>query len=240
LLGHDVLAQSRAAGLVLFGADAQPFLRAGHRLVVFASRSAAGGVFASRSAAGGRFGGALRPVEVVVAVELSLLLRRQVAALVHLDARSVLDLVLVVADLDVVGDDVGALRRDERLPGAEHPRVHAQPLGASGDVVDVDVTYLPDLLPMAVVHLLVDHAGNLFLGNHGCFLWSPSFQTATGRFEEVTRFCRFRPWTGEGFGGCLNQGERGLRPAGAPRADRSRGLPCAPPPPTAAAPPTAT
>ena len=103
-------------------------------------------------------------VHAVVAVELLLVLRRQVPVLG--DLRSVLHRGLVVGQGDPVTGELGARHRHEALVGAEETGVDRDPGGLVGGVVVVDLTDLADLVPVAVVGGGPDHGAQLVLSDH--------------------------------------------------------------------------
>jgi hypothetical protein len=103
-------------------------------------------------------------VHAVVAVELLLVLRRQVAVLG--DLRSVLDRGLVVGQGDPVTGDLGARHRHEALMGAEQTGVDRDPRRLVDGVVVVDLTDLADLVPITVVRGGPDHLAQLVLSDH--------------------------------------------------------------------------
>src|SRR4051794_19459331 len=173
LLGHDVLAQPRAAGLAALGPDAQLLLGARHRVVggrtagVVADGAAAAGVAVDvdvLTAAGVEaalavvaqaeaLGAVLaRPLAVVAAtvvlVQALLLLGRQLA--VGVEVRRVLDLALLVRQAHRVALGRGLLDRDEAHVGAEEPGLDRRPLGLAGLTVEVDVLDRADLVAVAV------------------------------------------------------------------------------------------
>jgi hypothetical protein len=177
VLGDDVLAQPRLTGHLGLGADPELLLRAGHRAVGRRTGRVAtdgtGGVVVGvvvGAVSPGRIAGAV--VHAVVAVELLLLLRRQVPVLG--DRRGVLHLGLVVGHGDPVTGELRARHRYEALVGAEKTGVHRDPRRLVGGVVVVELTDLADLVPITVVGGRSDHVAQLVLSDHlpfPLFVW---------------------------------------------------------------------
>ena len=122
------------------------------------SRSSAVSVVRSSvvSVDAGGHAGVRAGAHAVVAVELLLLLRREVA--VGVDLRGVLHLVLADGYADAVVGQVGVPDRDEGLLRAEQAGADGDPLGLAGLVVEVDLGGRADLLAGLVVDVLADHA----------------------------------------------------------------------------------
>jgi hypothetical protein len=89
-------------------------------------------------------------VEPVVAVQLGLLGRRQLA--VRLDVGGLLDLQPLVGHLELVAHLPGLGERHKRRAQAEQAGPHHRPLGPIGLVVQVDVDNFADLVVVAVDH----------------------------------------------------------------------------------------
>jgi hypothetical protein len=77
---------------------------------------------------------------------------------VGVDRGGVLDLVLRDVHAYAVVGEVGVADRDERLLGAEQARLHGDPLGLAGLVVQVHLGRRSDLVARLVVDVAADHA----------------------------------------------------------------------------------
>ena len=192
VLGHHVLAQPGPAGLAGLGADPQLLLGAGHRRRRWSgrrcrgrrrgldrrtsrsSRSASPSPVACRPVsaapvsdvpASGRRRRGRAVADAVVAVELLLLLRRQVAVLG--DVRRVLHLSPCRRPRVTRSPSNSApCTGTKRLVGAEQAGVHGDPLRLVGVVVVVDRADLADLVAVPVVRGGSDDGAQLVLGSH--------------------------------------------------------------------------
>ena len=109
--------------------------------------------------------GAALAGDAVVAVELVLLLRGEVAGVAQ--AGGVLDHLLVVGDAQAVLGQLRLRQGDEGLGGAEEARVDGHPLRLAGRVVDVDLAGRADLVAVAVDDGGTGDAGEVARADHG-------------------------------------------------------------------------